>query len=386
MKVAYISSIGFADCDFPLIMGMQKKSVDVTYYILCECWALKGTLFNIKKQYPKAGIFPYTIYEDMFEPYKNSIDFTKVRIVNRTKASAFHPSTILLQFKLLNELLKGKYDVIHITFPLDKTECLLYFLRKKMVLTLHDPIPHSSDLKSRSLKRCRNLAFKNIPKILLLNKTMLTKFCEVTKYPKNQVFASKLGTYDCISIVDSVMPYSIDSPYILFFGVVASHKGIEYLIMAFNKICKCFPNVKLVIAGGGKIYFNKELFEKNENIIIINRYIEVSELAGLLKGCLFSVCPYKDATQSGVVQTAFTMGVPLIVTNVGALPECVENKKTGLVVQPCNVDELADAMSYLLNNPHEIARMKNNIISKWKPQMDWSSIVDDYLKCYISKV
>jgi glycosyltransferase involved in cell wall biosynthesis len=385
MKIAYISSIGFADCDFPLIREMQKSSVDVTYYILCNCWGLKGTLFNIKKQFHRDGIFDSSVYCELFEPYKNFIDLTKVKVINRTHSSAFHPSTIFLLSSLLRELVKNKYDVIHITYPLDKTECLLYFLHKKMVLTLHDPFPHSNNLKNKHMLRMRKLAFSLVPKILLLNDSSLEQFCNNNNYPRKQVFVSKLGSYDCITMLEPAKS-PIDSPYILFFGGIAPYKGVEYLILAFNKISDMFPNVKLVIAGGGSIYFDKELYEHNRNIIIINRYIDICELAGLLKGCLFSVCPYKDATQSGVVQTAFTMGVPLIVTNVGALPHSVIDKKTGIVVEPCDVESLSEALAYMLHNPQDVKMMKDNIKSIWKPQVDWAPIVDEYVKCYKAKV
>ena len=385
MKIAYLSRLSFSDCDFPLIREMQNQSVDVTYYILCNCWELKGTLFSIREQYPKDGIFPSSIYGELLEPYKNYIDLSKVRIVNRTKSSAYHPSTILLVFRVLRELIKNRYNIIHITLPLEKTICILYYLRKKMVLTLHDPFPHSNNIGNHQMLRMRKLAFKLVPQIILLNNSMQEQFCKENNVPRNRVFVSKLGTYECISMVKPVMPYSIASPYILFFGGIAPYKGVEYLIMAFNKICNSFPHVKLVIAGGGYIYFDKELYEGNKNIIILNKFCDISEIAGLLKNCLFTVCPYKDATQSGVVQTALTMGVPLVVTNVGALSDSVTNYQVGLVVQPCQSEALAKAMTYMLNHPQEIKEMKENIMSNWKPQMNWAFIVNDYLNCYSSK-
>ncbi|MBO4598429.1 MAG: glycosyltransferase family 4 protein [Bacteroidaceae bacterium] len=383
MKIAYISRLGFADCDFPLIREMQNKSVDVTYYIQCNCWGLKGTLFNIKKQYHKAGIFPSTIYADLLEPYKKFLDLTKVKIINRTNASAYHPSTILLQLKLLRELIKEEYDVIHITYPLEKTECLLYYLHSKMVLTMHDPIPHSNNMGNRHMQQMRKLAYHLVPKMVLLNKTMLEEFCNVNNIQRTRVFVTKLGSYDCISMLEPIKILSVTvSSYILFFGGISPYKGVEYLVLAFNKISEKFPDVRLVIAGGGRVYFDKDIYEKNNNIIFINRYIDIRELASLLKGCLFTVCPYKDATQSGVLQTSFTMEVPAIVTNVGALPNPIVKYETGLVVEPCDVDALADSISYMLNNPQEVKRMKDNINSKWKPQMAWANIVDEYLKCY----
>ena len=102
----------------------------------------------------------------------------------------------------------------------------------------------------------------------------------------------------------------------------------------------------------------------------------------MLKSCLFTVCPYKDATQSGVVQTAFTMRVPAIVTNVGALPIAVEDGITGLVIPPCNSDAIEDACNKLIMNPQLIAEMKHNIASIWQKNMNWDVITEKYMEVY----
>lgn len=107
-------------------------------------------------------------------------------------------------------------------------------------------------------------------------------------------------------------------------------------------------------------------------------------LAGLLKNALFTVCPYKDATQSGVVQTAFSMNCPVIVTDVGGLPEAVDEHITGLVVPSCNSVALANAMDTLLSDRKLLDSMRLNINSIWSKQMGWKTILEEYLKCYSS--
>ena len=56
------------------------------------------------------------------------------------------------------------------------------------------------------------------------------------------------------------------------------------------------------------------------------------------------VLPYVSATQSGIVQIAFGFGTPVITTNVGGLPEAVDHGKTGLIVEPENPSQLAEAV------------------------------------------
>lgn len=72
----------------------------------------------------------------------------------------------------------------------------------------------------------------------------------------------------------------------------------------------------LTIAGGGRMYFDYSPYECLKYIKLINRYIPTEELAGLLQQCDFTVCPYTDATQSGVIMTSLTMSKPVVATSL----------------------------------------------------------------------
>ena len=56
------------------------------------------------------------------------------------------------------------------------------------------------------------------------------------------------------------------------------------------------------------------------------------------------VLPYTSATNSGIIQIAFGFNKPVIVTNVGGLPEAVTDNKTGFVVEPENAKSIANAV------------------------------------------
>ena len=143
-----------------------------------------------------------------------------------------------------------------------------------------------------------------------------------------------------------------------------------------------YPELMLVVAGGGNYYFDVEPYKELDYVRIINRYIGTRELAGMLRACEFGVCPYKDATQSGVVQTAFTLGVPMVVTNVGALAVAVQHNITGLVVKPCDANDLANGIMDLYSNKEKRNTMRTHIKEIWMKDMGWETIADDYLKCY----
>ena len=379
MRIIYISHLPFADCDFPLIRAMQKENKDVIYLIPVNIHQKQSPLFSIKELYPKSGIFPASIYKE-FDAYCDYIDLNRVYIINSVNKRSLHPSNLLLFCKVFKFLKSTAPDIIHITFVPISLWFILYLFRKKLALTLHDPFLHSGKSTFRK-ELCRRIAFKLIHRIIILNKTQLKEFCKYYKYPTEYVTLSSLGSYDCMNLYNSSASL-IQGEYILFFGYISIYKGVEHLLEAFQVVQQSYPNLKLVIAGAGQLYFPEHLYKDNPNIIIINRFITMEELSVLLKKCLFSVCPYNDATQSGVVQTAFSMSTPLIVTDVGALSEAVKDYETGLVVQPHSPQKLSEAILYLLDNPHLLAQMRNNIETKWKPSMSWDLRVQDYFSCY----
>lgn len=66
------------------------------------------------------------------------------------------------------------------------------------------------------------------------------------------------------------------------------------------------------------------------------------------------VLPYESATQRGIVQIAYGFNKPVIVINVGGLPDVVEDGKTGYVVEPENGKALVKAISkYFMQHKQE---------------------------------
>ena len=395
MKVAYISNLPFADADFPLVREMQRQGIDVYFFIYVSIYSHRATLIDIPEVYKKQGIFPATVYEE-FKAYEGYMDMSKVFVVNSLHQSDFHPANIRTMLSLVSKIKKLGVDAVNITWPPRRNKMLLYLLRKKLVFTLHDPFPHSAK-NNREFEFCRKLAFRWIPKIILLNDAQTEKFCEVYKFPRNRLFHARLGKYDCINYLSEKssssqenlvgLPESLrGQKYILFFGLIAPYKGVEFLLQAFGKLQQKHPDIKLLIAGSGKLYFDESLYRGNANVVLMNRYVPLAQLADLLKNALFTVCPYKDATQSGVVQTAFSMGTPIVASDVGNFAKAIENGKSGVIVPPCDVDALTGAMADFVEHPEKLVSFRKYIAGEWLERNGWEEVVTQYLNCYEARV
>ncbi len=96
-----------------------------------------------------------------------------------------------------------------------------------------------------------------------------------------------------------------------------------------------------------------------------------------------AVYPYLNIYQSGALQLAYAFGKPVLVTNVGALAEIVEDGTNGRVVPPGSIDALADGLCELLSAPSEtLCRMGRHSAQLADSRYGWDEIADSTLEVY----
>ena len=148
---------------------------------------------------------------------------------------------------------------------------------------------------------------------------------------------------------------------------------------------KKLPQLKCIIAGGGKLYFDYSKYANSDFLFLQNKYIDTENLVDLLSKSLFSVCPYTDATQSGVIYSCFALKKPVIASNVGALSDAVINGVTGLLVEPKNSKALAEAIVKLASDCKMREDMATNIKNLFfVGDNSWNAIAQNNLRIYKS--
>lgn len=172
--------------------------------------------------------------------------------------------------------------------------------------------------------------------------------------------------------------------YMLFFGFIRDYKGLDLLIEAFaDERLRKYP-VKLVIAG--EYYTNAEpyieLIKKHkleEYIVQRTDFIPDDKVAPYFCASDIVVQPYKDATQSGVTQVAYHFNRPMLVTNVGGLPEMIPHGKVGYVVEP-DAREIADALVDFYENSREQEFIP--FVEEEKKKYSWQTMLDAIEQLY----
>lgn len=136
---------------------------------------------------------------------------------------------------------------------------------------------------------------------------------------------------------------------ILFFGYVREYKGLRYLLHAMPTICCEDGKIRLWIVG--EFGADREDYRKlicelgiEDRIRVVDSYTPDREVEQYFAAADLVVLPYTSATQSGIVQIAYGFMKPVIVTNVGGLPDVVEDGRTGYVVQPESPEGIAEAV------------------------------------------
>ena len=170
---------------------------------------------------------------------------------------------------------------------------------------------------------------------------------------------------------------AINEEYILFFGFIRDYKGLDLLFQAMADERVRNLNVKLIVAG--EFYTDSKPYAEmiqqlgiRDKLILKTDFIPDNEVRNYFCAADMVVQPYKHATQSGVTQICYHFDRPMLVTNVGGLPEIVPNGKVGYVVEP-NPTAIADALIDFYSNHREFV-MRDNIKTE-KKKYAWSEML-----------
>lgn len=306
-------------------------------------------VINFTRLYPKL-LFPGTRQEDI----------SKVAIKK-------HPSIRLIDsinpfswLRTINYISKKNPDLIafiwYQPFFGFSIGTIAKFLHKKfsgkILFITENIVSHESMFYDKILTK---YALSSADKFLVLSDVVEKGIRKM--YPDKKVFRSTLPIYDCygfdlsISKTDARKKLGINEKkkVLLFFGYIRPYKGLMNLIEAMPLLIKEDENYFLLIVG--EFYESKDKYiEKIKElnlknyVMIVDEFVPNEEVGIYYLSSDLVVLPYNSATQSGILNIAYGFKKPVVVTNVGGLPELVEEGKTGFIVEPKNPQALAEGI------------------------------------------
>lgn len=180
----------------------------------------------------------------------------------------------------------------------------------------------------------------------------------------------------------SLLGLEQDCRYALFFGFIRAYKGLDLLLEAFADSRLRDLGVRLLVAGefygDAKPYMDQiERLGIGDRVVLRSDFIPDSEVNRYFSAADIIAQPYKTATQSGVTQIGFHFEKPMLVTNVGGLPEIVPHGKIGYVVEP-TPQAIADALVTYYSENREEEFVAN--VREEKKKYAWSEMTKAFYK------
>lgn len=167
-------------------------------------------------------------------------------------------------------------------------------------------------------------------------------------------------------------------PIILFFGFIREYKGLDLLLEAMA-ILKQKGAILPQLLIAGEFYGNSEKYlnlirELNigDQVMLHTAFIPNSQVSNYLCAADFVIQPYRNATQSGITPLAYHFERPMLVTNVGALPEMVPDGKVGIVTEPTAASIAAGIEAlYSLGEAHFLPHLREE-----KKKYGWQELTE----------
>lgn len=139
--------------------------------------------------------------------------------------------------------------------------------------------------------------------------------------------------------------------------------GPDFLIKAMPSVLSEFPNTLLVLVGQGEMEYELKSLSAHlgiEKHVQFLGHVEYESVPAVLQSIDIFVMPSVQESFGVASIEAQSMEIPVVATNVGGVPEAVVNGHTGILVEPRNVGQLADAIKKLIANPTLRVRMGKN--------------------------
>lgn len=287
-------------------------------------------------------------------------------------------------FKIFFGLLFSKVDIVHCHMSMRGS-----FFRKIIILLLVKMFNkkyiihiHGSETK-KFLNNSHKLIFeayrfllKKSDVVIVLSDSWLDYFKSICDSANIFVVKNSVN----IPVVDAG---EVSCGEILFLGEIGRRKGFYDIIDIWGKIEKSFPDINFMVCGGFEVGFDEKLIHQFKSINYMG-WINKNQKNKILSARPIFILPsYNEGLPMSLIE-AMSYGCPVVATNVGGIPELINNNVNGFMIDPGDKDKLLDIISVLIddkilaNRIGEVARQ--DIELNFSAEKTLKSVQDIYIK------
>ncbi|MCX7607053.1 MAG: glycosyltransferase [Bacteroidia bacterium] len=310
-------------------------------------------IYTFTVQYPK-WLFPGKTQ------YRESLPPSGLRIIR-----SIHSLSPLSWWQTARKLVKGRFDLVVAKFWLPvmglSLGSVLRLLRMQdsnafRLTILDNVIPHEARIGDNLFTQ---YFIGSVDAAVAMSRPVAAEWSKLTSKPVRVLFHPLYDHYgEPVSREEACRILGLDPRfrYILFFGLIRPYKGLDLLLEAWaSDRLRAHTEARLLIAG--ELYEAPEKYqswfrrsELQGRYVFHEGFIPEEQVKYYFSAADAVVQPYRSATQSGITQIAYHFEKPMIVTQVGALPEMVPDGKVGFVCEPTSA-ALSVAIDRILQLP-----------------------------------
>lgn len=180
---------------------------------------------------------------------------------------------------------------------------------------------------------------------------------------------------------------AVKTSTILFLGKIAKMKGVFSLIKAFNMVASTYPEVRLKLVGNGSIGKVKQMVDPRfASRVEFVGFIPHDRIFDEIDSASFCVLPSYFETFSMAAIEVLARCKALIFTSKATGPELIEDGNSGLLVDPDNIEQLAEKMSLLLDDAALRDRMALNGYEMCRRRFSTKVIVPQMEQYYLEVI
>lgn len=246
---------------------------------------------------------------------------------------------------------------------LDRTALMLWYRLwgRRVVMTVHNVNAAKRDGRDNALNRATLAAqYRLCSHLFVHTERMLEQLRREFKVPDDKISVIPFGINNTNARTGITPAQARERlglaghlQVMLFFGQIAPYKGLEHLVAALPELMRTDPTLHLVIAGkvkqGCEAYWS-DIQKRLADPALASRvtcrieHIPDADVEVYFNAADVLVLPYVHIFQSGVPFLAYSFGLPVVATDVGALRDDIVDGRTGWVCRPGDPADLAAAV------------------------------------------
>lgn len=260
--------------------------------------------------------------------------------------------------------------------------------KKKSVITVHGG--DILALKGSFMTKIKRFVLKRADAVVV-NSTATLRACEAVYVGANyQVIPMGIDASRFRPIPkskDLEQRYELKDFTVLFVGRLSEEKGVKYLLEALKELKSQKVLFNALIIGDGILRRDLEGYVRKNGLVdevTFVGWVDPEQLPAYYGLADVFVGPSLREAQGLVFVEALSMGVPIIATNVDALPDIVIEGKTGFLVKPNSSGDILEKLMLLHDNPRLRKRLGTQSVQHVGDRFDWSVVSKQYIKLFDS--